>query len=58
MASPDLQLCRLHIFGHIHEAHGTVVTAVDRGEGAPAERVSVNAAMSYSSPPIIVDLLN
>lgn len=46
--------CRLHVFGHIHEAHGTHVA----GLGAAGERVSVNAAMPDSEVAVIVDLLN
>lgn len=51
MNEPDLKRCRLHVFGHIHEAHGFHISE-EHG------RVSVNAAVHGKSLPIIVDLLN
>ena len=45
----QLQRCRLHVFGHIHESHGYEVHG---------ERVSVNGAMVYGGQAIIVDLKN
>ena len=39
----DLQSCRLHVYGHIHEAHGAAL--VGQSEGNPFGRVSVNAAL-------------
>ncbi|TFY62358.1 hypothetical protein EVJ58_g3907 [Rhodofomes roseus] len=56
LASDDLQRCRLHVFGHIHESHGAVLH-----EGSAehsCERVSVNAALAYGGQAIIVDLKN
>ncbi|KAI0780484.1 Metallo-dependent phosphatase [Trametes elegans] len=50
----DLQSVRLHVFGHIHEAHGTAV--VNANEGNPDGRVSVNAALPRMPLPVIVDL--
>ncbi|KAJ3553355.1 hypothetical protein NM688_g3657 [Phlebia brevispora] len=47
----DLDKCRLHVFGHIHEAHGVHVDE-------DCQRVSVNAAMHHHSLPVIVDLMN
>jgi len=55
MESNDLQNCRLHVFGHIHEAWGASLRK--RGEGVEGT-ISVNAAVFYDEPPIIVDLLN
>lgn len=49
-ALAELRQCRMHVFGHIHEAHGAIVH-----EGG--ERVSVNAAMSGGyGQAVIVDL--
>jgi hypothetical protein len=45
-----LEACRLHVFGHIHDAHGAQIE--------PSQRVSVNAAMCLGAKPIIVDLRN
>jgi len=45
--------CKLHVWGHIHEAHGASITKTARGE-----RVQVNAALYHSGLPIIVDLHN
>ncbi len=46
----ELRHCKMHVFGHIHEAHGAIIH-----EGG--ERVSVNAAMAgrYGQA-VIVDL--
>ncbi|KAK0240553.1 Metallo-dependent phosphatase-like protein [Armillaria nabsnona] len=46
----DLEKCRLHVFGHIHEACGASIN--DGG------RVSVNAAMKRKPSATIVDLRN
>jgi Icc-related predicted phosphoesterase len=48
-----LDACRLHVFGHIHEAHGT---QIESRQGC--QRISVNAAMKGGSQAIIVDLKN
>jgi len=46
----ELKQCKLHLFGHIHEAHGGVIHS-------DGERVSVNAAMSGGyGQAVIVDL--
>ncbi len=46
----ELGQCRMHVFGHIHEAHGAIFHE-------ERERVSVNAAMSGGhGQPVIVDL--
>ena len=52
-----LQRCRLHVFGHIHEHHGALVTrrTID---GEETEFVSVNAAMMHGDQAVIVDLRN
>ncbi|KAL0947319.1 hypothetical protein HGRIS_013438 [Hohenbuehelia grisea] len=49
-----LSACRLHVFGHIHEAHGATVIPRD---GERGERAAVNAALGHRNP-IIVDFLN
>lgn len=60
----ELHACRLHIFGHIHEAHGasikrrTVIKADGDGDGIELDLVSVNAALPEADQPIIVDLKN
>ena len=54
LAHDDLQTCRLHVYGHIHEAHGA--TLVGQTEKNPSGRVSVNAALPSIPLPIIVDL--
>ncbi|OCH93804.1 Metallo-dependent phosphatase [Obba rivulosa] len=54
MQSKDLRQCRLHVFGHIHEAHGAVLTGIDGRD----DRTSVNAAMHAGEQAIIVDLKN
>ncbi|KAI0636539.1 Metallo-dependent phosphatase [Trametes polyzona] len=50
----DLQSCRLHVCGHIHEARGVAV--VGQSEQNPDGRISVNAALPYVPLPIIIDL--
>ncbi|KAH9900966.1 Metallo-dependent phosphatase [Cubamyces lactineus] len=54
LMSDDLRNCRLHVFGHIHEAHGVAV--VGQCESNPDGRISVNAALPSIPLPIIVDL--
>ena len=48
----ELERCRLHVFGHIHEARGAKI-----GEGG---KVHVNAAIGSRTRgrPVVVDLLN
>jgi Icc-related predicted phosphoesterase len=46
-----LNKCRLHVFGHIHEAFGA---AVDADSG----RISINAALYMNPYPFVVDLRN
>lgn len=48
----ELEGCRLHVFGHIHEARGAEI-----GEG---DKVHVNAAIGsrMGGRPVVVDLLN
>jgi len=47
-----LETCRLHVFGHIHEAHGAEIIT----EGG-VERVAVNAAVAHlGSQAVLVDL--
>ena len=53
--SGELKACKLHIFGHIHEAFGISVKPAD---DSSCERISVNAAMPDSYRATIVDLLN
>jgi len=56
-----LSACRLHVFGHIHEAHGAVIEEEkDNGVDVSTRvrRVSVNAALSSSRQAIVVDLEN
>ena len=50
----DLENCRLHVFGHIHEAHGAAIVGQTRRN--PDGRVAVNAALPKIPLPIIVDL--
>ncbi|KAN0128493.1 Metallo-dependent phosphatase [Lactarius tabidus] len=46
----ELKQCRMHVFGHIHEAHGGLVHS-------DGQRVSVNAAMEgHYGQAVIVDL--
>ncbi|TEB36013.1 Metallo-dependent phosphatase [Coprinellus micaceus] len=48
----ELHSCRLHVFGHMHEAFGTEVLGTDSGQ-----RVAVNAAVaSRKSKPVVVDI--
>jgi Icc-related predicted phosphoesterase len=51
----SLKYCRLHVFGHIHEAHGFTITEAKGREGG---LVSVNAALAWGGQAIIVDLPN
>ncbi|PFH49103.1 hypothetical protein AMATHDRAFT_76385 [Amanita thiersii Skay4041] len=44
----ELTQCRLHVFGHIHESYGAMITEYGR--------VMVNAAITKGYPPIVVDL--
>lgn len=48
-----LKQCRLHVFGHIHEAHGSQVISRPQPDG---ELVSVNAAIPRRRKAIVVDL--
>ncbi|KIK92014.1 hypothetical protein PAXRUDRAFT_148215 [Paxillus rubicundulus Ve08.2h10] len=48
-----LKHCRLHVFGHIHEAAGA---HVDKIEGMAVPRVSINAAMERSKGAVVIDL--
>lgn len=50
-----LKNCRLHVFGHIHEAAGA---RVDKVGSTELPRVSVNAAMERNESAIVVDLRN
>jgi len=50
---PQLNDCRLHVFGHIHEAHGARIV-----KDHTNERVSVNAALYSGHPAVTVDLRN
>ncbi|KAI0273830.1 Metallo-dependent phosphatase-like protein [Gloeopeniophorella convolvens] len=47
----ELEQCRLHVFGHIHEAHGAVIDK-------ETKQVSVNAAVAWDGHAVIVDLKN
>ena len=64
MKVDNLKSCRLHVFGHIHEAHGVLVQpdgqVGDDGETSTHGRVSVNAAMAYYpvSQAVVIDLRN
>jgi hypothetical protein len=59
----QLHACRLHVFGHIHEAHGA---RIEGGKGGKSNadvkdrtrRVSINAALPSDKRPIVVDLKN
>jgi len=44
---------RLHVFGHIHEAHGAVILT-DTSSTHPV--IAVNAALAREGQPIVVDL--
>ena len=48
----ELESCRLHVFGHIHEARGVKIGEEDK--------VHVNAAIgsTMGGRPVVVDLLN
>ncbi|TDL27245.1 Metallo-dependent phosphatase [Rickenella mellea] len=48
--------CRLHVFGHIHEAHGATIGNRKIG-GRDVEVVSVNAAVAEGGQAVIVDLM-
>lgn len=50
----QLKPCRLHVFGHIHEANGAHMHQGNSDEGLP-DRVSVNGAWGDHST-VIVDL--
>ncbi|KAL4244892.1 Metallo-dependent phosphatase-like protein [Abortiporus biennis] len=52
LENKNLSKCRLHVFGHIHEAYGAAIKDNHGG------RVSVNAAIHDEDLPVIVDLLN
>lgn len=54
LAYEDLRNCRLHVYGHIHEARGAAL--VGRTEQSSSGRVSVNAAMPHVPLPIIINL--
>lgn len=47
--------CRLHVFGHIHEAYGACIRERKTND-ADIEFVSVNAALQDAEQAIIVDL--
>lgn len=55
LASGDLNRLRLHVFGHIHEAHGA---EVQPASATNVQRIYVNAAVPNSLLPTIVDLLD
>lgn len=48
-----LKTCRLHVFGHIHEAFGAL-----EDTSSQTTRVSVNAAYPARKSPVVVDLKN
>ncbi|EJD05717.1 uncharacterized protein FOMMEDRAFT_79003 [Fomitiporia mediterranea MF3/22] len=56
----ELLHCRMHVFGHIHEAHGAILTNRTNNTGMwhtqYPEVISVNPAMHHKSLPVIVDL--
>lgn len=56
----ELPHCRLHVFGHIHEAHGAKLerrmVAAEGQQARCNDLVSVNAAVYNGTQPIIVDL--
>ncbi|GBE81815.1 Metallo-dependent phosphatase [Sparassis latifolia] len=56
LESRHLCTCRLHVFGHIHEAHG-VALGMPTAQN-PCGRLSVNAALHHVGQAVIVDLLN
>lgn len=54
---------RLHVFGHIHEAHGASALVLGKNPETPSntssesmETIFVNAAYYHRSPPVIIDL--
>ncbi|THH15598.1 hypothetical protein EW146_g4911 [Bondarzewia mesenterica] len=49
----ELTSCRLHVFGHIHEASGV---HINPAEGRRPERVSVNGAVVWGHQVAVVDL--
>ena len=51
----ELGVCRLHVFGHIHEAHGANIRKREVA-GKSIQFISVNAALARSGQAIIVDL--
>jgi len=51
----DLKSCKLHVFGHIHEAHGAMIHK-SRRNGGHANKVSVNGALAWGGQAVIVDL--
>ncbi|KZP23707.1 Metallo-dependent phosphatase [Athelia psychrophila] len=55
----QLNACRLHVFGHIHEGHGSLEeVGGESPSGIRQARVSVNAALPHISRVILVDLKN
>lgn len=54
----QLESCRLHVFGHIHEANGAEIREGGEDDIEHVRRVSVNAALPKRGGPIVVDLLN
>ena len=56
----QLHACRLHVFGHIHEAHGASIEGeMEDGDGKDrARRVSINAALPSDKRAVVVDLKN
>jgi len=49
----QLRNLRLHVFGHIHEAHGAVILT---GMSSNHPVIAVNAAIFREGQPIVVDL--
>lgn len=56
LTNDDMQSCRLHVCGHIHEARGVAV--VGQSKDNPDGRVCVNAALPSAQLPVIVDLMD
>jgi Icc-related predicted phosphoesterase len=56
----QLHACRLHVFGHIHEAHGASIVGEKDGDDVQdrISRVSINAALPSNKRAIVVDLKN
>lgn len=52
----SLNACRLHVFGHIHEACGATISAIETRTSERLVRVSVNAGLPHADRPVIVDL--